>query len=286
MNFWKPYFVHRPSQILRRIIRGFWQPKSSVVRLPWGSALKISPREAVGRAIWFTGVHEIATTEAIFRLLPKGGVGVDVGANIGYMTSAMLAAAGEHGTVIACEPHPQIFEVLNANARLSRPSGIGLVLLKLAASDCQGEAVFSLDPESNNQGIGTLCEKSGIHQTRVITNTLDALIGNLNIDLLKLDVEGHELSVLKGARQLIAEKRVVNIVYEDHCGKDSSIHSWLADMGYTVFQLNWGICGPELKTPGSESTHASYQAQDYLASYDPDSLVKTFESSGWRCFAE
>lgn len=286
MNVWKPYFVYRPSQALRRIIRVFWQPKSTVVRLPWGSMLKISPQEAVGRAIWFTGVHEIATTEAIFRLLPKGGVGVDVGANIGYMTSAMLAAVGEHGTVIACEPHPQIFDALNANARLSRPTGNGLILLNLAASDSKGEAMLSLDPESDNQGTGTLSEKSGVPQTRVATNTLDALIGDLNVDLLKLDVEGHELSVLKGARQLIAQKKVLNIIYEDHCGSESSIHPWLAEFGYTVFQLNWETCGPKLNAPGSGSSHASYQAQDYLASFDPNRLVRTFESKGWRCLAE
>lgn len=283
MNLWKPYFIHRPSQIVRRLLRGIWQPESAVVTLPWGTPLRISPREAIGKAIWLTGVHEIATTEAIFRLLPKGGVGVDVGANLGYMTSAMLAAAGEMGTVIACEPHPVIFDVLQSNISLVRPSGKGVKLLNLAASEQKGEAMLSFEPDSENQGTGTLNSKSGMHQTKVLTDTLDALTSGLKIDLLKLDVEGHELSVLKGATQLFLDKRLQNIVYEDHLGSESTIHPWLASVGYTVFQLLWTVNRPILAPPGTESRHARYQAQDYIASLDPDSVVQSFVETGWRC---
>jgi hypothetical protein len=159
MNILKPYFVHRPSQLARRAVRQFWKPDQARVELPWGGMLNIAPNEAIGNAIWLTGVHEIATTEAIFRLLPPGGNAIDVGANMGYMTVAMMAACGKDGSIVACEPHPDIFPILTENVALNNSDdqrNKSVSLRELALSDKTGTASLSTDPEAINQGTSSL----------------------------------------------------------------------------------------------------------------------------------
>jgi FkbM family methyltransferase len=285
MNLLKPYFVHRPWQIVLRAIRHFWQPAKALTTLPWGEKIRINPREAIGNAIWLTGVHEIATTEAIFRLLPPGGTAVDAGANIGYMTLAMLAAVGDKGGIIACEPHPRIFQELVANVRLNQPGrheSVHVRLCNVALSDSAGTALLALDPEERNQGIGSL-DGAGACHIPVEKITLDELAADAKVDLLKIDVEGHELKVINGALKMISEGRIQNIIFENHEGCSSHVPRILSEMGYAIFRLGWSIDRPLLYELDNEAVPCDFQAPDYLAAKHPDYVVNAFKTGGWRC---
>src|SRR4051812_45060416 len=87
----KPHYVFRPTQLGRRFAGVFRRRTSGpqVVRLPWGLDLNVLPDEAIGASIARTGVFELHVSETIWRLLDRGELAVDVGANIGYMTSLM-----------------------------------------------------------------------------------------------------------------------------------------------------------------------------------------------------
>jgi FkbM family methyltransferase len=287
MNFWKPYFIHRPKQLWLRLARQFWRPSGKTrVSLPWGGKIFIHPQEAIGRAIWLTGVHEIATTEAIFRLLPRGGCGVDVGANIGYMTSAMIGALGNCGHVLACEPHPGIFCELEDNTKLnmlSKPAELTVSLLKIALSESEGSAGLCLDPMEQNQGSGSLQNQHGEHHITVPTMRLDAIVDSRSVDVLKIDVEGHEMSVLQGAEGVLAGGRVRHIIFENHDGEASPIPKWLKERGYSIFKIGWSVRGPILEGAGDTLSHLGYQAPDYLATLDSEHARHSFSHAGWRC---
>lgn len=144
MNARKPWYVYRPSQLIRRVGRavGGTPAGPTMVRLPWGYPFQIDPRETIGRAIWTTGLYDLAVSEALFRLVRPGSVCLDVGANIGYMSSLMAFQAGSAGRVLAFEPHPMVGDMLAKNLdQFSRQSAAAPVTLHpVAVSDVAGDA--------------------------------------------------------------------------------------------------------------------------------------------------
>ena len=95
----KPWYFHRPGQLLRRLWSGLVGLPSApvVVLLPWGVELEVDPRETIGRAIWTTGIYDLAVSETLFRLTRSGDLVVDAGANIGYMSGLLAVRAGVTG---------------------------------------------------------------------------------------------------------------------------------------------------------------------------------------------
>ena len=92
MNPWKPWFVFRPSQVVRRLT---FRPTSAYRRLTvaWGEQLLALDDEHIGRCLGTTGIYDLAVSELLFRLIHPGDLVVDAGANIGYM-SVLAATAG------------------------------------------------------------------------------------------------------------------------------------------------------------------------------------------------
>ena len=66
-NPFKPWFVYRPGQLVRRAGRAVFPPRNpvQVVPLPWGCSLEIDTRETIGRAVWTAGVYDLAVVEAV-----------------------------------------------------------------------------------------------------------------------------------------------------------------------------------------------------------------------------
>ena len=115
-----PHYRPNPRQVVRRLGRAFTPRRSGLqtVTLPWGVRLKVDVDEFIGASIWATGVHDLAVSEAIWRVLSPGEAAVDAGANVGYTMSLMALRVGKEGTVMAYEPHPGLFELLKQNTEL------------------------------------------------------------------------------------------------------------------------------------------------------------------------
>ncbi len=148
-------------------------------------------------------------TAAWFKV-ERGNVFVDIGAHIGRYT---LMAARHASKVIAVEPEPSNFLLLEENIALNGFSNV--ITLQAALSRDQGSyrfyvarrgdtATSSLEPEWRLHIPG---HRKAI---QVSGETLDSLIDSLGlqiIDWLKIDVEGHEVSVLEGGRSALAKTR-------------------------------------------------------------------------------
>ena len=174
-----------------------------------------------GIAINFKGRHGLTAGEENFlrRYVPNiaGGVLLDVGANQGAYTR-FLHALAPHSPVYAFEPHPQTFRQLQAatilpnvmllNQALGEQEGC-VSLFDQAADDGSTQASLS------RAAVGLFTPDIVEHQ--VSCTTLDVFLaqqGISDVALLKIDTEGHDLSVLKGAAKAISERRIHAIQFE------------------------------------------------------------------------
>jgi FkbM family methyltransferase len=101
-------------------------------------------------------------TEAISRLLDRGEVAVDAGANIGYMTSPMALRVGPPGLVLAFEPHSDVFAELSHNAEdWARDPGVGRISLHRVALSSRPERGMLRIPREfeRNRGIFGLAQR-------------------------------------------------------------------------------------------------------------------------------
>lgn len=133
--------------------------------------------------------------------LSPGDFGVDLGANLGWCTLAMASAVGPGGRVLAIEPVSANVAVLERNIA---ENGLGqrVEVVHAAVSDAAGQADFHLARASNLGSIVPTSHATGATE-RVRTWTLDELLRDRPVPrLIKMDVEGHEVEILRGMRGL------------------------------------------------------------------------------------
>jgi FkbM family methyltransferase len=151
--------------------------------------------------------------------LKAGMVYVDVGANIGTTTLCAADIVGEHGTVLAFEPHPKTFNHLKENVELN-PALAQRVSLHNIALGADEHMSYMSDMLANDENfIGS----SGVP---VFMTTLDkALAKVLHIDLLKIDVEGYEKNVFLGATKTLSKSAAI---YFENCEANFSRFGYCA----------------------------------------------------------
>lgn len=161
------------------------------------------------------------------RWLSPGDWAIDVGANIGHYTKRFSDLVGAQGRVIAFEPVPATFELLAANAaRFACPN---VTLLNLAASD--GTQVLSMSiPDfdtglKNYYGAALSTSTTGL---QVMCCSIDSMRLPGPVRMIKIDAEGHDGVVLRGAKELIASNRPT-IVIES---VSAEVQALLGGLGY------------------------------------------------------
>ena len=153
--------------------------------------------------------------EAIMQLVRPGGVVVDVGANFGlYALSAALYARPQ-GRVFAFEPAPNAFALLERNIADNGLSGI-ITAKPVAVSAAAGRAAFYIGRDvsfSSLHRTERLSDNAGAVDVEIVA--LDAALAHVrSVDLLKVDVEGGEADVLRGARELLRRSRAPIVQFE------------------------------------------------------------------------
>jgi FkbM family methyltransferase len=142
--------------------------------------------------------------EAALALAPRDGVAIDVGANLGEWTVPLARSVGPAGQVIALDPNPAMAAALDATLRINRLSQASA--LQLALSDHDGEGRFSLDLARTELAHLT-SDGSGVAVTLRRLDTIVAEAGLRRLDLVKIDVEGHEAEVLAGGVETLRRFR-------------------------------------------------------------------------------
>ncbi|MEM9714530.1 MAG: FkbM family methyltransferase, partial [Actinomycetota bacterium] len=158
--------------------------------------LEVDPDDFVGREIVLTGrPYEADLLEHLARHLPSGGRVLDVGAHIGNHTIALAVLGHE---VVAVEPNPETRALLEANVHRNGLDG-RVTVHGVAAGARPGHGALIVDDD--NSGATRLDPGAGSVPIRRIDDLVQ------DVDLVKLDVEGHELAALEGAHRLLSTRR-------------------------------------------------------------------------------
>lgn len=188
----------------------------------WGKCIVLNKDEYVGRSVINYGEYGPDETEKILALAPSGKLCLDIGANLGCISMALEYGGHE---VIAFEPQPEIYKLLNANVKgtcynmgLASTTGI-MKMPKVAYSD-----------KGNFGGLG-IGEKSIYGQIDVEVRTLDSF--NLqNVGFIKIDVEGFETEVLKGGIETITRDKPIMYIEDDRVPKRAELRDMITSLGY------------------------------------------------------
>jgi len=202
-----------------------------------GGLIYLNLHESAAMVQRAMSVYEPAKHALIRRHLRPGMTFIDVGANKGDFTLLAARLAGNTGRVISIEPEPGNHSILQRSIALNHYSNI--TVLQLALSERDGTAYLKIGSTS---GAHTLSpEFRGLLKTvPVPTRTLDAVVAEQqlpSVDMIKIDVQGLELDVLRGAAETLrANPRIILLLdLPKQIEKRRAIGDYLAPFGFTYF---------------------------------------------------
>jgi len=180
--------------------------------------------------------YEPAKHALIRRHLRPGMTFIDVGANKGDFTLLAARLVGGTGTVISIEPEPENHSVLRRTLELNDYGNIKV--MQVALSDCDGVADLQIGSTSGSHSLSP--EFNGLRTVAVPTVTLDAVVADHRldpVDMIKIDVQGFELAVLRGAFRTLAGNPDVILLLDlpKQDEKRQAIGEYLAQFGFTYF---------------------------------------------------
>jgi FkbM family methyltransferase len=251
-----------------RVINGLWRvaargrSTNRMANLKYGGLrMQCELTEMLQRQFYYFGTYfvEELLLDSWVQAAKRARVVFDVGASFGIYSLAALASQPD-AIVHAFEPTPEIANRLRETASLN--SLDNLVVHQVAVSNRSGQAALRRfrGERGTNAGMNYICgETSDREEERVPTTCLDEFChksGIATIDLLKIDVQGHEHSVLQGARKLIDHGR----------------------LGIVYMELNWARGFPSL-CPATESINLLAQAGYRFAA--PSDCDKWQQAGSW-----
>jgi len=191
--------------------------------------------------LWAFGGYEPHLAELFGYLIRPGDRCVDVGANVGVHAVRLARLTGQDGAVVAIEPDPDVVRRTQRNIALNGLANVRVI--RAAASDRSGETrLYRPGPRDTNRA------RASLHRLPYLTGaattvpvvTIDDVCADAPVSLIKVDVEGHEAAVLRGAADTIA-RHAPSIVFEyapELLGDVvQSPFGWLAERGYSMFRI-------------------------------------------------
>lgn len=192
-------------------IKKFDAIKPVRVEVERGVSLRLNPEDIIGREILIQNVWEPEVWRAISDSAPPGGVFLDVGSHIGYDTLKGSVRVGPTGKVIAFEPNPRTLNELRANIAASH--AINVTVEPIACTDKEQMVRLYDSTSEGNSGASSLsmanadeARKGSLPSYVVRGRPIDAVVRELGLkrlDVIKVDVEGAEYLVLRGARETL-----------------------------------------------------------------------------------
>ena len=205
--------------------------------------------DLVANWAYLRGDFELEVTDFIDTVAAPGMLALDIGAQFGVKSAFLHEAVGENGKVIAFEPIPSTFKVLDKNAQ-----NWGMAAYMLALSNSSGTREM-WDYGPRNAGQNTLKNPHYSHTLKgktvpVETTTIDKFVQerDLKTDLWKVDVENAEYEVLVGGKQTIASQKPEIIMEVGDAGRASGektkdLLALLSEQGYQFYEIVKGVFG-------------------------------------------
>ena len=209
-------FLLRALITLNRRRRFAWRMKNGVLLVFSPEEGLVSP-ETVGWTCFLSGCWEPHVKKCIDELLTPGDVAIDVGANLGYFSAVMAQRVGATGQVWSFEPVPETYERLLIARDLNGFDNLTPLPFALAASEGPMSIAYDARLTGNASLLSEVSVSDRVRRVEVRAHTLDGLIASGVVTglpaLVKIDVEGFEFEVLKGAERTIEAARPA-IIFE------------------------------------------------------------------------
>jgi FkbM family methyltransferase len=199
--------------------------------------------DPVYRAIWLFGEFDPVETAFYARLLRPGDTAIDVGANFGWHTLGFAAAVGPTGRVHAFEPIPSSRSHLLANLALNQVADRVTVHPEALGAAPGQTTLYTFADASLAEASGSAQGRRDASPHVTAIETLDrALAGVAAPALIKIDTEGFELDVFRGATATLAPPQAPVLAFEinrtclSHVAvAPAAIHAHLQAAGYDAF---------------------------------------------------
>ncbi len=210
--------------------------------------LDLNPNDVGHQNIILNGFYEYELTQLINNLASKGGIMMDIGANYGYF-STLWANKKPTNKVHAFEASPLNLSPLENNIKKNNLSN-SIILNPIAAGKENGSIKFNLANEQNQTGWGGISIDTNTNLIEVQVITLDKYCSENNIEeveVLKIDTEGADTWVIYGAENMIKNKAIKNIFWEENLPRMGNLgikieeaHDFLRKYNYTINKISEG----------------------------------------------
>ena len=215
------------------------------------------------RQILLNGIREKQATEQLMKEIKNGMKILEIGANVGYYL-LIESKLNPDGKILAFEPDPRSFRILNMSVLLNNCRNVELKNIALGSKN--GEIPFYLSEQWNLSGINAV---SNSNKVMVKIARLDDVV-NEKFDYLRMDVEGYEFEILKGAEKSLRNLKGMFIeLHPVYLGKGGCIEliDWLKERGFII----------KVAYDDENKGFVYYNSKEMLKN-------KIFEKYGWHIF--
>lgn len=204
--------------------------------------------KGVEESIYYSGIYEAGTISVLKQSLREGDVFIDVGANVGMMSLAASKFVGSRGQVYAFEPLAEALRILTTNLTINRVKNV-LVVPEACGARQELRTIYE---QQANRGCSSLLKPVDCvaEQKDIVVNRLDDFIeaeGIKKVKMVKIDVEGWELEVLKGSRRLLSQPQspIICVEYSHshrlYAGIQEDVYQFICSSNnYKIFKLARG----------------------------------------------
>ncbi len=220
------------------------KPKETeIVQTNFGFKIKVNPifDKNIENLIYQRGVYELGTVSVLQDFLTAGDVFVDVGANIGFLSLVGAKAVGKTGKVYCFEPVPSTYTILEENKRINNFQQMELHQFALG-NKTEKVQIYAEDENRGGASIVNHVSEKGI---KIEVKKLEKINLSDKINVIKIDVEGLELDVLKGAEKILRKDQPKLIIEysvdRNNSGEENELYHWLNNLGlYRIYKLKNG----------------------------------------------
>ncbi len=218
-----------------------------------GLRWRLDLSEGIDFAIYLLGGFERSTVNTLQKLVKPGDVVFDIGANIGAHTLGLARSVGPAGRVHAFEPADFAFAKLRANLALNPELDARTfprqILLSASAADRPEAEIYASWPLESTDSVHPKHRGVLVTAKRATVDTLDRFVerqGLERLDLIKMDVDGHESPVLQGGLGVLKRFRPILVmelspyVHREHHHDFALFVALLREAGYSLQDAkNW-----------------------------------------------
>lgn len=257
------------KQILIAFLKRYGKIRIATSKIITGDSMKIVLPDNISSALYLAGFFEGEESKAFMQIMKPGDTFIDVGAHIGYYSVLAKALGGESARVVAIEPTPSTFTILEENLQ----NKANATVLNMGLHSTNGTMEF------NDFGIQYMCLNS-IKEARldhkitgkkinIPVKMLDTIVDDLNIypSVIKIDAESAELDIIHGGLKTLSERNVkifIEVGDYENTGLNNSIQiiESLESLHYKSYEFKDNQFIPHQKRRGPYPSMSLYFSKD------------------------